>query len=187
MVLTEITHAHDSHMGVPKCNFKSSERHRVHSANKENLHSRERMVDDCFVDAGGSKALHIVEEDSEFTEGSSMNMEEVCLQSCWLIELLRFVFFCYQIFVVMIKFVVCNSRGAANKGVTYVIRDLKFRYKLDMIVLLEPRISGRHAEKVTKSWGFRYSVRMEAKGFSGGIWILWDLDDLVVDVRIMNE
>ncbi|KAI9072351.1 hypothetical protein K1719_045683 [Acacia pycnantha] len=32
--------------GWVKCNFKSSERHRVHSANKENLHSRERMVDD---------------------------------------------------------------------------------------------------------------------------------------------
>ncbi|KAI9090707.1 hypothetical protein K1719_028560 [Acacia pycnantha] len=77
--------------------------------------------------------------------------------------------------------------GAASKGVAAVIREFKFRYKVNMIVLLEPRISGRHADKVIKSWGFRHSVRMEAEGFSGGIWILWDLDNLIVDVRIMND
>ncbi|KAI9080033.1 hypothetical protein K1719_037966 [Acacia pycnantha] len=83
--------------------------------------------------------------------------------------------------------VVWNSRGAASKGVTSLIRDVKFRYKLDMVVILEPRISGRNADRVIKSWGFRHSVRMEAEGFSGGIWLLWELDDLIVDVKIMDE
>ncbi|KAI9128212.1 hypothetical protein K1719_001205 [Acacia pycnantha] len=32
----------------------------------------------------------------------------------------------------------------------------------DMVVLLEPRISGRNVDRVIKSWGFRHSVRMEA-------------------------
>ncbi|KAI9127807.1 hypothetical protein K1719_000800 [Acacia pycnantha] len=87
----------------------------------------------------------------------------------------------------MLKLLVWNSRGAASKGVASVIKDVKFHYKLDLVVLLEPRISGRNADRVIKSWGFRHSVRREAEGFSGGIWILWDLDELVVDVRTMNE
>ncbi|KAI9085778.1 hypothetical protein K1719_032192 [Acacia pycnantha] len=74
-----------------------------------------------------------------------------------------------------------------SKGVTSVIRDFKFRYKLDLLVLLEPRVNGRQADRVIKNWGFRHSVRMEAEGFLGGIWILWELDDLVVNVQIMNE
>ncbi|KAI9087128.1 hypothetical protein K1719_030892 [Acacia pycnantha] len=56
-----------------------------------------------------------------------------------------------------------------------------------MVVILEPRISGNVASKVIKNWGFKYSVRRDAVGFSGGIWMLWNLDDLKVDVRVMNE
>ncbi|KAI9070755.1 hypothetical protein K1719_047287 [Acacia pycnantha] len=59
--------------------------------------------------------------------------------------------------------------------------------EVDLFVLLEPRVSGRQADKVIKSWGFRHSVRREAEGFSGGICLLWDLDYLLVDVRIINE
>ncbi|KAI9084451.1 hypothetical protein K1719_033641 [Acacia pycnantha] len=82
---------------------------------------------------------------------------------------------------------VWNIRGAASRGVSTVVRDFKFRYKVDLFVLLEPRVSGRQADKVIKSWGFRHSVRREAEGFSRGICLLWDLDYLLVDVRIINE
>ncbi|KAI9127269.1 hypothetical protein K1719_001828 [Acacia pycnantha] len=80
-----------------------------------------------------------------------------------------------------------NSRGAASKSFAAVLRDMKRRYRLDLVVILEPRISGNPASKVIKSWGFKHSVRMEAVGFSGGIWLLWELDELVVDVKIMDE
>ncbi|KAI9118163.1 hypothetical protein K1719_010495 [Acacia pycnantha] len=71
---------------------------------------------------------------------------------------------------------VWNCRGAASKGVAAVIRDMKVRYKLNLEVTLEPRISGVQATKVIRNWGFKYSVRKEAEGFSGGIWILWELE-----------
>ncbi|KAI9088650.1 hypothetical protein K1719_029764 [Acacia pycnantha] len=80
-----------------------------------------------------------------------------------------------------------NSRGAASKGVAAVVRDMRYRYKLDMLVILEPRISGNAANKVIKSWGFRHSYRREAVGFSGGLWIIWDREELVVDVRVTDE
>ncbi|KAI9124099.1 hypothetical protein K1719_005399 [Acacia pycnantha] len=68
-----------------------------------------------------------------------------------------------------------------------VRRDLKYRYKVDVVVILEPRVSGNPATKIIKSWGFKYSVRVEAVGFSGGIWLLWNSDDLGVDVLTKEE
>ncbi|KAI9111227.1 hypothetical protein K1719_017838 [Acacia pycnantha] len=77
--------------------------------------------------------------------------------------------------------------GAASKGFAAVLRDLKHRHRLDMVVILEPRVSGIAADRVIKSWGFKHSVRKEAEGFSGGIWILWSLEDLVVDIVLLEE
>ncbi|KAI9115086.1 hypothetical protein K1719_014099 [Acacia pycnantha] len=64
---------------------------------------------------------------------------------------------------------------------------MRNRHKLDVVVILEPRVSGRQANKVVKNWGFKHSVRKEAEGFSGGIWILWELDELVVDIKLMDD
>ncbi|KAI9128591.1 hypothetical protein K1719_000074 [Acacia pycnantha] len=61
----------------------------------------------------------------------------------------------------MMKILVWNSRGAASKGFAVVLRDMKRRYRLDLVVILEPRISGNQATK--------------------------ELDDLVVDVKNMDE
>ncbi|KAG6420771.1 hypothetical protein SASPL_117310 [Salvia splendens] len=43
-----------------------------------------------------------------------------------------------------------------------------------IIVLLEPRISGKNADKSIRRIGYPNFHRMEANGFSGGIWLLWD-------------
>ncbi|KAI9114744.1 hypothetical protein K1719_014442 [Acacia pycnantha] len=82
---------------------------------------------------------------------------------------------------------VWNSKGAASKGFAAVLRDMKYRYKLDIVVILEPRVSGTLANRIIKNWGFKHSVKREAEGFSGGIWILWNLDDLIVDVLGVDE
>ncbi|KAI9100928.1 hypothetical protein K1719_024052 [Acacia pycnantha] len=83
----------------------------------------------------------------------------------------------------------CGSTDlwAASKGVAAVVRDMKRRYKLDMVVILEPRISGPHANRVIRNWGFAHSYRVEAEGFSGGIWLLWELDGLTVNVLERDE
>ncbi|KAI9090781.1 hypothetical protein K1719_028634 [Acacia pycnantha] len=77
--------------------------------------------------------------------------------------------------------------GAASKGVAAVIREMKFKYKVDIFVILEPRTSGATASKIIKNWGFKHSIRREAIGFSGGIWIIWDREELIVDVEVSNE
>ncbi|KAI9091051.1 hypothetical protein K1719_028321 [Acacia pycnantha] len=80
-----------------------------------------------------------------------------------------------------------NCRGAASKTFATVLRDLKHRYKVDLMVILEPRVSGNAAVKIIKSWGFKFSERVEAVGYSGGIWLLWNSEALSVDVLIDME
>ncbi|KAI9120800.1 hypothetical protein K1719_007833 [Acacia pycnantha] len=80
-----------------------------------------------------------------------------------------------------------NCRGAASKGVASVLRDMRHRYTLSFMVILEPRISGVQAAKVVKQWGFKHLIRKEAVGFSGGIWFLWEVDKIKVEVLRMDD
>ncbi|KAI9126193.1 hypothetical protein K1719_002614 [Acacia pycnantha] len=41
--------------------------------------------------------------------------------------------------------------------------------------------------QVIKSRGFKKSEKVEAEGFSGGIWLLWNIDELVVNVKVRDE
>ncbi|XP_039003534.1 uncharacterized protein LOC120130342 [Hibiscus syriacus] len=43
----------------------------------------------------------------------------------------------------------------------------------DVVAILEPRISGIDVDQFIKNSDFEFSYRVEASGFSGGIWILW--------------
>lgn len=51
------------------------------------------------------------------------------------------------------------------------------------MAILEPRISGKKANDVVKKIGLECGVRVEANGFSRGIWCLWNpsiLDVLII-------
>ncbi|KAI9088601.1 hypothetical protein K1719_029715 [Acacia pycnantha] len=77
--------------------------------------------------------------------------------------------------------------GKSSLPLLWLSVDNLFRYKADVAIILEPRISGMLATKTIKNWGFKFSVRVEVVGFSGGIWILWNLEDLCVDVLMKEE
>ncbi|KAI9070629.1 hypothetical protein K1719_047409, partial [Acacia pycnantha] len=77
--------------------------------------------------------------------------------------------------------------GAASKSFASVLKELRYRYNVDIVVILEHRISGSPATKIIKSWGFTFSRRVEAVGFSGGIWVLWNREELCVDVLVKEE
>ncbi|KAH9788525.1 reverse transcriptase domain-containing protein [Citrus sinensis] len=51
---------------------------------------------------------------------------------------------------------------------------------------MEPRISGRKADDFIRSSGFEYSHRVEAVGFAGGIWLLWQ-NVIEVEVRLNHK
>ncbi|CAN1242897.1 hypothetical protein LINPERPRIM_LOCUS5491 [Linum perenne] len=47
------------------------------------------------------------------------------------------------------------------------------RFNPDIVILVEPRVSGSTAESSCRRLGFENYERVEAIGFSGGIWVLW--------------
>ena len=68
-----------------------------------------------------------------------------------------------------------NCRGAGSQAFPIMIHDIVKKFKVDILCLLEPRISGTRADKVIRKLGFSNWIRVEACGFAGGIWLLWDV------------
>ena len=74
------------------------------------------------------------------------------------------------------KIIVWNCQGAGSNQFRRMVKSLVDMHRPRMLVLLEPRISGIKAERVIKYLRFERSHRVEAEGYSGGIWILWNGD-----------
>ena len=72
------------------------------------------------------------------------------------------------------KILVWNCQGAASKSFRRVVKLLIDIHKSCMLVLLEPRISGIKAELLIHFLKFHHSHKVEALGYSSGIWILWN-------------
>lgn len=51
-----------------------------------------------------------------------------------------------------------------------------------MLIIIEPRISGSKVDNVIAKMGFDNSYRVEAKGFYGGIWLLWKENKVKLDI-----
>lgn len=67
-----------------------------------------------------------------------------------------------------------NCRGTASKGFAGLIRDMKRDYSSSFIALLETHSSGNQAKRIVRRIGFENHVIRDARGQSGGIWLLWD-------------
>lgn len=77
-----------------------------------------------------------------------------------------------------------NCREVGGREFAVEIKELLREYKPKILILLEPRISGAIADKVYRNNGRRRWIRSEAMGFSGGIWVCWDEDE--VDLRLLR-
>lgn len=76
-----------------------------------------------------------------------------------------------------------NCRGAGNrrfrKSLSYMIN----RHKVDILVLMETKVSGNTADEVCKRIKFTDHYRVEAVGFEGGIWLFWNNLNHTVVIR----
>ncbi|KAJ6319273.1 hypothetical protein OIU78_014820 [Salix suchowensis] len=67
-----------------------------------------------------------------------------------------------------------NVRGAGKVKCASTIKDFKKVYAINVFVVLEPRISGSKALNVATNLGFSHYHIVDATGFSGGVWLLWN-------------
>ncbi|KAL4290041.1 hypothetical protein GQ457_14G004340 [Hibiscus cannabinus] len=88
-----------------------------------------------------------------------------------------------------------EDTAEATEGVLSIDFQNYFRLLLrthrpDIFAIMEPRVSGDLADEFIRRSGFEFSYRVEANGFSGGIWILWkpsvSLDVLAVDSQFIH-
>ncbi|RYQ95391.1 uncharacterized protein [Arachis hypogaea] len=61
------------------------------------------------------------------------------------------------------------------------------QYKPDITILLEIKCSRDTATRVIQHLGFTKSIREEAQGFVGGIWILWNRMDIDITMMEMHS
>ena len=87
------------------------------------------------------------------------------------------------IFFMSISIMFWNVQGAASGEFRCSFRTIIKNYNPSMVVLMEPCISEVKADDFIKKSGFDYSHRVEAVGFSGGIWLLWR-NSIEVEVSI---
>ncbi|KAK8691374.1 hypothetical protein V6N13_074885 [Hibiscus sabdariffa] len=66
-----------------------------------------------------------------------------------------------------------NVQGCGHPKFCSIARQYLRDTKPDLVVFVEPRISGIKADRIIASLGFPNSHRVEALGFSGGIWLVW--------------
>ncbi|XVE93925.1 hypothetical protein REPUB_Repub01dG0236100 [Reevesia pubescens] len=65
------------------------------------------------------------------------------------------------------------KKGAGSVKFKRYVKELIIVNKVDLLIIVEPRISGETADKVIKQLGFDGFAKVDAVGFSGGIWVLW--------------
>lgn len=73
----------------------------------------------------------------------------------------------------MVNMFFWNCQGAASKVFLSVLQEFIRKFNPFLFCLFEPRVSGDHANKICMKIGFDNWVRVEATGFSGGIWVFW--------------
>jgi len=93
--------------------------------------------------------------------------------------------FCY-IIIFLMKVITWNCRGAQGKNFRRALADFCRNNKVDLVALQETRCSGNIARNTIKKLGFKYFLLAEARGFSGGIWLMWNRMDIKVQLIKTN-
>ncbi|CAL1361959.1 unnamed protein product [Linum trigynum] len=69
---------------------------------------------------------------------------------------------------------VWNCRGAGSRKFIRVFKEYKRKHNPNIVIIVEPRVSGATAQNVIKEMGYDKQLVVDALGFSGGIWLLWN-------------
>ena len=82
---------------------------------------------------------------------------------------------------------VWNVQGAGGKEFLNIMKEHIRVHKPRLIALVETRISGARAQAICTRIGFNKSLRVEAQGFQGGIWVLWNPEEIQVDPITLHD
>ncbi|XP_062006021.1 uncharacterized protein LOC133723219 [Rosa rugosa] len=81
----------------------------------------------------------------------------------------------------MFKTLFWNARGAGSENFRSAIADLVKIHSVDVLAICEPRVQFSKACASLRLLGFSDSRVVEADGFSGGLWLLWNSSRIKID------
>lgn len=67
-----------------------------------------------------------------------------------------------------------NCKGSSNSEFREILYDFVRFHKVDLVFITELKICSGKAIKAVNKTGFYYSDKVDAVGFSGGLWALWN-------------
>ena len=76
--------------------------------------------------------------------------------------------------------IVWNCRGASKPSFQKHVGELVRYHNPAILVVMETRVRADKAKGIIDRLPFDGSVHMDTIGFSGGIWMLWDLERVEV-------
>lgn len=85
------------------------------------------------------------------------------------------------------KVVVWNCRGAGTQVAFRHLLLLVRRYNPDILILEETRLASNYIDKIIAKTRLNASIVSEAHGFSRDIWILWDKNNLELDLVSLDD
>ncbi|XP_062014087.1 uncharacterized protein LOC133730526 [Rosa rugosa] len=81
----------------------------------------------------------------------------------------------------MFKVLFWNAKGAGSENFRSAIADLVNLHSIDILAICEPRVQFSRAKDTLRKLGFSDFRIVEAEGFFGGIWLLWNSLKVHVD------
>ena len=82
---------------------------------------------------------------------------------------------------------VWNVQVAGSREVLNSLREHIHMHRPSIVALVETLISGAKAQSVCDRIEFRNCFRVEAQGFQGGIWVLWNSEEIEIEVINSHE
>nr|POF24584.1 putative ribonuclease h protein [Quercus suber] len=72
------------------------------------------------------------------------------------------------------KMIAWNCQGVGNEMFRSHAYKLHRRHRLNILIIIKPRIVEARAQAVIDTLPYSHSQRVDPAGFSGGIWLLWN-------------
>ncbi|KAJ8447113.1 hypothetical protein Cgig2_022842 [Carnegiea gigantea] len=72
-----------------------------------------------------------------------------------------------------LKMLIWNTQGAGSRKFLRTLKEHVRMQRPQIMALLETHVNGHRADDVCRKIGFRHHFHVQARGFCGGIWLLW--------------
>lgn len=82
---------------------------------------------------------------------------------------------------------VWNVQGAGSREFMVTLREIIRVHKPTVLALIETHMGGDHAQRIATMIGYDGHTRVDAQGFSGGIWVYWKPDLVTIDPILQSN